>query len=40
MHLPVFSLIACALACLGGLNRLFVNCFEREIEEEVFDPAG
>jgi hypothetical protein len=40
MHLPVFSLLGCTAARFGGLQCFFVNGFEREIEEYIFDLAG
>ena len=39
VHFPVLSLFACTPACLSGLERFFMNRFEREIEEEIFHPA-
>jgi hypothetical protein len=39
MHLPVFSLFPCTSTRLGRLQRIFVNGFQREVEEMVFDLA-
>jgi len=40
MHLPIFSLLACAQTRFRCLKSILVNRFEREIEEYIFDLAG
>jgi hypothetical protein len=40
VHFPVLSLLARAPACLSGLERFFMNRFEREIKEKIFGLAG
>ena len=40
MHLPEFSLFACAVGCLGGLECLFVDRFQGKVAGDIFQLAG